>query len=144
MDEYARALADAIEAALPGWVAAAVRARTEDAAAVEAAADAGRRAVADVMPRLRALLEEDVDAQRSTPLAIVRSAVRWPTQVLRDAGVERARRDDVQAGLFPEDEYDLAPASFADLGPAVHEAGIAWGAAKAMEHMRRHRRPGDR
>jgi hypothetical protein len=49
--------------------------------------------------------------------------------VERDSFVERA---------FPEDAYGLAPASFGDLTPELQDAGLAWGAAKAFEHKRRH------
>ena len=39
---------------------------------------------------------------------------------------------------FPDDDYDLAPASLADVDPDLVELGVAWGAAKAMAHRRRH------
>jgi hypothetical protein len=49
-------------------------------------------------------------------------------------------RDEFAVLAFPEDDYDLTPASFADIDPSVAEPGIIWGAMKAMEHMRRHKR----
>lgn len=144
MEEHATALADAIEAALPGWVERSV-ARTAgehfgrvDQAVRAAAAEAGRRARDDVGPRLRALLEADVDEQRTTPLSLLRGAVRYPTGVLRDAGVPPVQRDEAQARLFPDDVYDLAPATFADVDPSLAEVGMAWGAAKAFAHLQRH------
>ena len=36
--------------------------------------------------------------------------------------------------------YDLAPANFADVDPALAEPGLLWGAAKAHVHLARHRR----
>ena len=48
----------------------------------------------------------------------------------RDAQAER---------LFPDDDYDLAPASFADIDPSVHEPGLVWGAAKAHVILKRRR-----
>ena len=87
---------------------------------------------------MRSLLEADIDEQATTPLAIVRGAVRFPTDVLRQAGVAPVARDRVQVNLLPDDVYDLAPASFADIDPALTEPGIAWGAAKAHAHIRRH------
>ena len=45
---------------------------------------------------------------------------------------------------FPDDVYDLAPASFADVDPALHEPGLVWGAAKAHVHLARRRRDGRR
>jgi hypothetical protein len=143
VDEHATALADAIEAALPAWVERSV-ARTAGAFFGEvdpgvraAAADAGRQARHDVAPRVRALLQADIDDQRTTPLSLLRGAVRYPTGVLRDAGVPPVERDEAQARLFPDDIYDLAPATFADLDPSLAEVGMAWGAAKAFAHLQR-------
>ncbi len=45
-----------------------------------------------------------------------------------------ARRQD------PDDVYDLMPASFADIDPALAEPGLVWGAAKAHVHLARRRR----
>lgn len=131
-------LADAVEAALPGWVVACVASRAPGLE-VEARA-AGERAVVDVMPGFRALLATDVDEQRTTPLALLRGAVRYPADVLRAAGVAPVPRDAFAQERFPDDEYDLTPASFADFGPEVGEAGLLWGAAKAWEHKQRHGR----
>jgi hypothetical protein len=39
---------------------------------------------------------------------------------------------------FPDDTYDLTPATFADVDPALVEPAIQWGAAKAFVHKRRH------
>jgi hypothetical protein len=143
---YGEALADGIEAALPGWVESSVSRIMHAWAAsmpdeVEAAAeDAGRRAQQELGPQIRQLLIADIDQQRSTPLAILRSVgVRYPTEVLRAAGVPPVERDGFAERAFPEDIYDLAPASFSDLTPELQDAGLAWGAAKAFEHKRRHR-----
>lgn len=138
---YARALADAIEAALPGWVIRAVTRRLDagDAADTTAAAAAGARAQAEVVPRVRALLANDIDEQRTTPLALLRAAVAYPTAVLRDAGAAPVERDPFVERAFPDDVYDLAPASFADIDPSLHEPGLAWGAAKAHVHLARRR-----
>jgi len=138
------ALADLVEEVLPGWVERVVRLRLAAWSGqpspehVEAARDAGRRAVADVVPRLRTLLAGDVDEQATTPLTIIRSAVRYPGAVLRAAGVPPVVRDQRQSRLLPDDEYDLAPATWSDIDERLVEPGIAWGAAKAMEHRRRH------
>ncbi|HEX7275797.1 MAG TPA: hypothetical protein VF244_00340 [Acidimicrobiales bacterium] len=145
MDEHAAALADAIEDVLPGWVersVASVLAREgveADAAVTAAAEDAGRRAAAVVGAAVRDLLAMDIDEQRSTPLSLLRDAVRYPTEVLRQAGVvPTGERDDVRVRLFPHDVYDLAPAAFADVDPRLTEPGLVWGASKAYEHLRRH------
>lgn len=147
IDEWARHLADGVEAALPGWVTTAVArimqawVGTVPAEVAGAAAEAGARARAETGSAVRALLLFDVDEQQTTPLALLRAAVRYPTAVLREAGVPPVERDSFAEQAFPDDVYGLAPASFADLDPDLAEAGIAWGAAKAFEHRRRHRTP---
>src|SRR5262249_29960961 len=102
-----------------------------------AARAAGERARAEVVPRLRRLLDTDVDEQRTNPLSVIRGATRFPTEVLRAAGAWPLPRDPQARRHFPEDDFDLTPATFADLDPSLHEAGIAWGAAKAHVHLRR-------
>ncbi|MCU1372626.1 MAG: hypothetical protein JWO77_3820, partial [Ilumatobacteraceae bacterium] len=101
-----------------------------------------RRAAADVGARARELLALDVDAQPTGPLAVVRTAVRYPTEVLAAAGVSHVVRDEFAERAFPGDVYDLAPAAFADLDPALHDAGLVWGAAKAHVVLRRRRSGG--
>ncbi len=145
MREHATALADAVEAALPGWVERSVSRRLVEAGRTEpdpevaaAVAAAGRRAQREVGPRVRQLLDADIDEQRTTPLSLLREAVRYPTEVLRSAGVEPVERDELQERLFPDDVYDLAPASFADVDPGLTDPGMVWGAAKAWHHRQRH------
>jgi len=142
----ADALADAVEAALPSWVARAVATRAPllTAEVRAAAADAGARAAADLGPRLRALLATDVDEQRGNPLALLREAVRYPTEVLRCAGAPAPPRDPFAERAFPDDVYGLAPATWADVDPGLHERGIVWGAAKAHVVLARRRREGRR
>jgi hypothetical protein len=147
---YARELADGIEAAISGWVVACVerilvayrgQVGVDERRAAEAA---GADARADVAPQVRALLQTDIDEQRTSPLALVRGAVRYPTAVLEQAGVPPVERDPFTVRQFPDDPYDLVPASFADLDPALHEPGLTWGAAKAHVHLARRRREGRR
>jgi hypothetical protein len=144
MDDYGSVLADAIVAAIPGWVRRSVRLRMMQwggdvpPAADAAAGEAGTRAAAEVGAAIRHLLVQDVDSQATTPLAILRTAVRYPTAVLREAGVPAVDRDGYSERAFPEDPYDLTPAKLADVDPALAEPGYEWGAAKALEHMRRH------
>lgn len=143
----ARALADAVEETLPQWVERSVE-RVLAAAGgrpdpqVQAAARAaGRQAVDDVGPRLRSLLAADVDEQWANPMSLLREAVRYPTAVLRAAGVAPVERDDFARERFPDDDYDLTPTNFAEVDRSLAEVGIAWGAAKAWEHKRRHGSP---
>ncbi|MBW3574463.1 MAG: hypothetical protein KY450_06280 [Actinobacteria bacterium] len=138
-------LAAAVEAALPGWVERSVRRRlvdwtgSADPDVVRRATEAGRRAAMEVGGELRRLVAADIDEQWTNPLSILRGAVRYPTAVLRQAGVPPVVRDDFDERHFPDDDYGLVPLAFADIDPALHDLGLAWGAAKAMVHLRRHR-----
>jgi hypothetical protein len=142
---YATALADGIEAALPTWVVrSVVTLSTAWCGTVEpevllAAEEAAQTARAETASAVRTLLESDIDAQTTTPLTLLRAAVRYPTAVLVAAGVPEVERDAFAESAFPDDVYDLSPASFADISPELGEIGLAWGAAKAFVHKRRHR-----
>ena len=144
MQEQAAALAAAVEEALPGWVERSVERLVRaaggpvDAATPARAREAGERARVEVGGRVRELLSLDVDEQRANPLALLRAAVRYPTEVLREAGVPAVSRDQFAEQRFPDDIYDLTPASFADIDPRLHQPGIEWGAAKAWAHRQRH------
>lgn len=147
MAQYAIALADGIEAALPGWVERSVerllRAHEgEDPRVLEAATAAGERAQHVIGAQVRALLMADVDDQSTSPLEVARGAVPFATEVLREAGVPPVVRDTFAERRFPDDDYDLAPATFADLDPRLHEVGLAWGAAKAYVILARRRAEG--
>ena len=145
LDQHAAALADGIVDAVPRWVERSVDVvhRAWDGPPPPPVAAAGRRAGqaagAEVGPRVRALLGADIDDQRTTPLALLRDAVRYPTQVLADAGVPPVQRDGQDEAMFPDDRYGLTPATLADVDPALADPGLAWGAAKAWAHRRRHR-----
>lgn len=140
----------AVERAVPGWVQRSVRevarraGRAVDPALEAEAQAAGERARAAVAAELGALLNTDVDAQRSNPLTVLRNATRFPTSVLRAAGVPPARRDAVAVRMFPDDVYDLCPAGWADVDPALVEPGVVWGAWKAATVLDRRRREGRR
>lgn len=144
--EHSGALADAIEEALPGWVVRCVeqllsawegKVDPELRARAEAAGSEAREIVGG---RIRQLLAADIDDQATTPLALLRGAVAFPTTVLRDHGVPPVVRDEFTERSFPDDIYGLSPASFADVDPALTDLGLAWGAAKAHTHLRRRRR----
>jgi len=146
VDGHATALADAVVDALPGWVercVVTILTAWQPGAALPPevlaqARAAGRQAADEVGAQVRSLLDADIDDQRHTPLALLRGAVGYPTAVLRDAGVPDVERDRIQVRLLPDDPYDLSPATFADVDPALAEPGMVWGAAKALAHRRRH------
>jgi hypothetical protein len=150
-EDYGRTLADALEAALAGWVVRCVEGRWRDWSGAapdtslrEGARVAGERAREEVGAAVRALLAQDVDDQRVNPLALVRRAVSYPTEVLRAAGVPPVVRDDFDERAFPDDIYALSPASFADVDPSLHEPGLLWGAAKAHAYLSRRQTRGNR
>lgn len=141
--ERAVALADAIDAVLPAWVERCVRSRLTAMPrdVVVAAREAGQRARVEVGGAVRELMLRDVDEQRGNPLALLRGAVRFPTEVLLAAGATAIERDKFSRERFPDDDFDLTPANWSDIDPSLSDLGIAWGAAKAFEHKQRHTKP---
>jgi len=141
-------LADRIDAVVPGWIERLVVERVaawrgEVPADVAAqAADAGRSAGAEVSPVMRELLGADVDEQAANPLQLLRLATGHAHEVLERLGMPAVERDDFATRSFPHDRYDLMPATWADVDPSLHEAGITWGAAKAYVHKARRRAEG--
>jgi hypothetical protein len=141
-------LADATAAALNGWVHsmiwlrldAAGRSLTErervdvEAQIVDIAAETERT--------FRAFLALDVDDQRSNPLAVLRDAVRRPTEVLRSLGVAPVERGEFEQRVAPADIYDLAPATWRDVDESLHEPGLMWGVWKAATVISRRRAEG--
>ena len=146
--QISRDLADALDAAVPGWIAGLVldRVRQWNGAVSEeveaqaiAAGEAARR---DVMPVLRELLAADVDEQRTNPLAVLRRATRHAHDVLDAAGVPHVERDEFSQRAFPDDHHALVPAGWDEIDPGLRELGITWGAAKAFVFKARRRRAG--
>ena len=143
---YATALTEAVTSALPDWVERSVQLRCHENNLADAdpqqVTEAGRAAAEDIGCRLEQQLTLDIDDQWTTPLTIIRSAIKYPTEILSALGCPPTIRDDFAQRANPGDLYDLTPASFADLGPEVHGHGIAWGAAKAHIHLRRRKGEG--
>jgi hypothetical protein len=98
----------------------------------------------DTLRRLQLLLNTDVDEQRTNPLGVLRTAVAHPTRVLAGAGVPPVRRDAFAEEAFPDDSYDLSPATWTDVDPSLHEPGVIWGAWKAKVVLDRRRAEGRR
>lgn len=150
LDELSARLAASVEGVVGAWVERSVRRRlgewtaAPDPGWMRAASEAGDRAAREVGADLRRLLALDVDQQWTSPLAVLRRAVRFPTEVLAEAGVPPVVRDAYDEERFPDDPYDLAPRALADLDPTLQELGLAWGAAKAQAHLARHRAPSGR
>ena len=68
----------------------------------------------------------------------------YPTEVLAEAGVPPVVRTGVGRAAVPDDVYGLAPATWADIDPALHEPGLVWSAAKAHVVLARRRAEGGR
>lgn len=136
--ECAAELLVGLDAALVGWVERSIVERVPSISA-ELAVGAAERTREAVLPRLRALLLADVDVQSAGPLGILRDAVGEATAVLTDAGVPCPRRDEFAVRNFPDDPYELGPATFDDVDPALHDLGLRWGAAKAHLVLARRR-----
>lgn len=137
---YATALANSVTAVLRSWVVAEVTKFWPSGAPDEirqSASAAGQAAVEELGPKLTALLELDIDEQWTNPMAILRTAVEYPTAVLQEANMAVVERDSTAEQFHPDDVYDLTPGGFAAFGPKVGEAGLRWGAAKAHVHLRR-------
>ena len=93
----------------------------------------------------RALFAVDPVDHRATPLEIVRSLRREPTQLLARSGVPPVPRDQYETRSFPDDVYGIVPRSLADLGD--EELGhqmLAWGIGKTTVLRARSALPGDR
>jgi hypothetical protein len=88
----------------------------------------GERWLSDALEHL---LSQAFDRQRRGPLEVFQEAMKFPTAVLVDLGVEAVERDKAAVMAVPGDLFDLAPASSSVLGEDVWRAHLAWGAAKA-------------
>lgn len=143
-----RDLIAAVERVVERWLADAakqvfVRQRGEVTTEFAAAADAAaREGSAWVVGRLHSTLEVDVDAQRINPLQTLREAVRFPTGVLREAGIPAVSRDEYDEKINPDDIYGIGPAHWNDIDESLTEPGIVWGAAKASTVLQRRRAEG--
>ena len=138
---YADELRRGIETHTPWWVSNVMNAHLDPERAT-AVATSLEGAVDQVLAEVAELLATDIDAQRSNPLAVIRSLVSPMTAALRTAGVPSVPRDPDATRLFPDDVFDLTPGAFSDIHPDLHMPGLAWGAAKAHVHIQRRRTEG--
>jgi len=99
---------------------------------VDAAADAA-------LQRLAELLATDVDHQRTTPLSVFRDATVPVADLLRVHDVPPPAANPASPAT---DDYQLQPATWADIDPTLHEPGLTWGAWKAMTVLARRRDEG--
>lgn len=150
MNPYAEQLADATDAVTAAWARRSIRALlraagvAEDDRLTQRIEQAAGETESYVRAALREFLALDVDDQRTNPLAVLRSAVRFPTAALREAGVPEVRRDEFEVRSFPDDVYRLSPATWNDIDESLQEPGIIWGAWKAKTVLDRRRAEGKR
>jgi hypothetical protein len=137
---YGRVLAAAVIESLPLWTSEIVADRAGPSHAEQALA-LGYEIAEHVEGPLLDLLTSDMDTQRQSPLALLRLQVSPLTDFLRSIGAQPARRDAYDEAAFPDDVYGVSPKSWTDFGDDVADAGLRWGAAKAMAHRQRHLQP---
>jgi hypothetical protein len=141
LEETADAIVTGVETWVPRWAQSQVR-RLLDAwgradqdarARAEAqASEAGGAAARRVAATLRELFAIEPELQWATPLEVVRSVYREPTEVLAVAGVPPVARDEFDERAWPDDVYGLVPRTLGDLGdPELAPLHLAWGMAKA-------------
>ena len=141
------ALLTAARAAVPVWLTMCVR-RVAEAQGLEMVSleestlTMVERTATETLSRLAALLGTDVDEQRANPLDILRDAIGGPTAVLRAAGAQPVARDRFAEERFPNDVFDLTPATWADIDESLAEPGLTWGAWKAAVVLTRRRDEG--
>jgi hypothetical protein len=141
LEETADAIVTGVEAWVPRWVQTQVirlldawgRVGPDVRARAHAqATDAGTAAARRIAIALRDLFAADPEQQQATPLEIVRSVYREPTEVLAAAGVPPVARDDFDERSWPDDVYGLVPRTLGDLGdPELGPLHLVWGMAKA-------------
>ena len=134
---YGIRLATLVVELFPDWATRSIltiapESSEEDARAV------GVTVASNLSPRLIELLSSDIDDQRQSPLALVRRHMYPLTAHLAELRASPAVRDPYDEEAFPADVFALGPKAWSDLGDDVSDAGLRWGAAKAMAHRRRH------
>lgn len=141
MTNASETLLDAAVAAMPGWVqrcvhsvlgAQSIEVTPDVERATEQASLDAQSWTAELLPPVLATNDPQ---HVGTPLTVIRAAARFPTAVLRQAGAAELQRDDYARRHFPEDVFDLTPASWADIDDALVDPAIRWGAARVRAHL---------
>ena len=129
-----------VERELPGWVRAQVariadawgRLTPDERARLDAATDTVASTTTErVAAELHALLAADAVDQRATPLQVVRTAYREPTELLASFAIPPVERDAFDERAWPDDRYAMVPHTLGDLGdPELAPLLLVWGMAK--------------
>ena len=104
--------------------------------------EAGERIAHSIARPLADLLAADIDAQRGTPLTLLRAHHGPLTELLASLGAATVTRDEADTAAAPDDIYGIAPRAYRDLSEDVHDAGLRWGVTKAFAHRARHQTGG--
>ena len=148
LEPYADDLYQAVISAVPHWITtqvSGIASLSIDETSKEftsALADVAEHTLRVVSQDLFVLLTTDVDAQQSNPLHVLRASTSSGTQLLQTFGAAPARRDEYEVRAMPDDIFSIGPLTWRDLGDAVHDAGISWGAWKAATILTRRRADG--
>lgn len=140
--QYGLNLVEAVDLAYRPWLAGVVAARFGGIVPdwrAPAVSDAIESAAAVAHQLLTELAVADPTTPLSGPLERLRRSTSPVTEMLAAAELPAPPRDRVDIEMRPDDLYALGPMTFTDLSEQVHDAGIAWGAAKAYVHTRRSR-----
>ena len=136
MNPYSTRLLETMQAVTESWLRGLV-ARVVEAQGLGALVDLERlegvisSARTDLLASLNRLLEQDAWEQRRNPLELVRGATVGLTAELAAFGARPVPRDEFKERSFPDDLFDLAPATWSDVHPDLHDVGLEWGAWKA-------------
>jgi hypothetical protein len=103
-----------------------------------------QRTSEQILADLAELLASDVDDQRTNPLTIFRGAVGGLTEFLRIQQIPPPPSDRFLAERFPDDAYQLGPATWSDIDDELHTPGLIWSAWKAKTVLDRRREEGRR
>lgn len=134
--------------AIPGWLHRSVeRAAARSGVAVSSLDRDELEVVVDrtserILADLAELLASDIDDQRTNPLTIFRRGLGEITGFLRRHQVPAPPVDRFVAERFPDDPYQLGPATWADVDDDLHLPGLIWGAWKAKTVLDRRREEG--
>lgn len=139
--EHAEHLRQTVAEAAESWLLAGLARYVDTTIAQPDRAEAIAASVTEIDDRLRLLAASDPDEARSGPLELIRQSTGPVQRWLATQQVPAPVRDAWDERSSPGDTYALGPMTFSDLGDAVHQAGITWGAAKAHIHLRRRNQP---
>jgi hypothetical protein len=136
MNPYSTRLLETMQTVTETWLRTLVgRVLTEQGLVSTVDTDRIERVISEsgrhLLAELGDILARDAWEQRRNPLELVRQATVGLTAELASVGARPVPRDEFKERSFPDDVFDLAPATWSDVHPDLHEVGLEWGAWKA-------------